>query len=105
VLAEHLTLDGFSPVVGALHIGLTVVVLYGCGALAIAINDVYGVWLIAGSTVSLLVAYVGPCLMYLSLRYPEGFHMSLLKSKDVGCIALLIMSFVSMVMLTKMWAQ
>ncbi len=35
------------------------------------LQDVYHVWLVAGSTISLLVAYVGPCLMFLRLRYWE----------------------------------
>eukprot|EP01084_Bolivina_argentea_P259751 438412_1 len=110
LIAEHLSLDGGGGASGVnkwvlriLHFAFTPIVLFGCGIMAIHINDVYGVWLIAGSTISLLVAYAGPCLMYLRLRYPtwELLTFRRVTGVDIGCLFLILAVFVGVVVLCK----
>lgn len=52
----------------AMHICITVLILVGSSQVAIQVTSVVQIWSILGSSVSILIAYILPCSMYISLR-------------------------------------
>jgi|EP00945_MAST-04E_sp_MAST-4E-sp1_P008755 amino acid permease len=52
----------------AMHTLLTVAILVGCSQVATQVTSVVQIWSILGSSVSILIAYILPCSMYISLR-------------------------------------
>ena len=51
-----------------IHVALTIFILAGSSQIALHVSSVVQIWSILGSSVSIMIAYIIPCLMYISLR-------------------------------------
>ena len=51
-----------------IHVALTIFILAGSSQIALHVSSVVQIWSILGSSISIIIAYIIPCLMYISLR-------------------------------------
>ena len=57
----------------SMHIILTLSILIGSSQIALHVTSVVQIWSILGSSISILIAYIIPCSMYISLRNQQKY--------------------------------
>ena len=59
-----------------MHVLLTLAILVGASQVAIQVSSVVQIWSILGSSVSIFIAYIFPCSMYISIRRQSRSSMA-----------------------------
>ncbi len=67
----------------SIHIFLTIFILLGSSQIALHVTSVVQIWSILGSSISMMIAYIIPCSMYIALRRQQKYAE---KSNDATSI-------------------